>query len=182
MELLSQMSDNKFVLVLLQSKNYADVLYKVIGKVNKNKFNICYVCLSKPYADVIEELKNEKINYEHFIFIDVVSSLHYKLKPIKNCIFIPGPDNLEDLMKAVKKAINKYRCEAVIFDTISTLLVYQQTHSIVKFTHELIMDKNQETVNKIYVVLKEKGLYKDESRKLVNDLNLFADKIIDIKD
>lgn len=182
MEFLTQTSGNKFVLMLLQSKNYAKTLYKAIGNLRKKSIKICYVCLSKPYTDVIEDLKNNRINYEKFIFVDVLSSLNYKLKPVKNCIFVPNPENLEKIRKAIKQAVTKYECETIIFDTISTLLIYQQSHSIVKFTHELIIDKNQETVNKIYIILKEKGIYKEESAKLINDLNLFADNVIDMKD
>ncbi|KYK27365.1 hypothetical protein AYK26_03845 [Euryarchaeota archaeon SM23-78] len=181
MEFLLGISENKFVLILLKSKNYLEELHKMIKEVKKHHTKICYVCLSKPYSEVIDNLKNERINYEHFIFIDVISSLHYKLKPVKNCIFVTGPENLIELKKAIKRAVTKNECEAVIFDTISTLLIYQQTHSIIRFTHELIIDKDQSTINKVYVVLKEKGIYRNESAKLIKDLNLFADKTIEMK-
>jgi len=182
MELFSGKSENKFILAVLKSKNYLDELYKIIREVKKHHTKICYVCLSKPYTDVINNLKDERINYENFIFIDVISSNHYKLRPMKNCIFVSGPENLRELRKAIKRAVTKNKCEAVIFDTISTLLIYQQTHSIIRFTHELMIDKNQSSVNKVYVVLKEKGVYKEENVNLIKDLNLFADRVIEVKD
>jgi KaiC/GvpD/RAD55 family RecA-like ATPase len=182
MELLSKASENKFVLVLLQSKNYMADLYKIIRLVKKNGTKICYVCFSKPYMDVIEDLKNEKVDCDNFVFIDTLSSSHYDLKPVKNCVFVHGSGNLKEIREAVKRAVNKHKCEAIIFDTISTLLIYQQTHSIVRFTHELLTDKSQKETNKVYIVLKEAGIYKGESTKLINDLNLFADKTIEITD
>jgi archaellum biogenesis ATPase FlaH len=180
MEFLSKSSENKFILVLLRSKSYTSALQKVIRMVKKDNGKICYVCLSKPYADVIEDFKEAKLDCSNFVFIDTLSSLHYGLKPVKNCIFVSGPESLKELRKAVKEAVKKYKCEAIIFDTISTLLVYQQTHSIVKFTHELLIDESQKEANKVYIVLKEEGVYKNESTKLINDLNLFADKIVEL--
>ncbi|MFH0869557.1 MAG: hypothetical protein V1866_00690 [archaeon] len=177
MELFSRTSENKFVLVFLQNKNYMKELGKIV-KPTKSGARICYVCLSKPYSKMMDNLKSEKVNYENFIFIDTMSSPQYKLKPVKNCIFVSGPENLDDIRKAIRKATQKYNCDTIIFDTISTLLIYQQTHKIVRFTHELIADKIQKTVNKVYFVLKETGLYKSESAKLIKDLNLFADKIV----
>ena len=181
MELFSGKSKNRFVLVLLKNKNYVNELERIIKEIRKHHTKICYVCLSKPYSEVIENLRKERIDPQNFVFVDVMSSLHYKLKPIKNCIFVPGPENLNEIKKAIKRAVNKEKCEAIIFDTISTLLIYKQTHTIIRFTHELMIDKNQSTINKVYVILKERGIYKDESAKLIKDLNLFADKTLEIK-
>lgn len=182
MELFLKTAENKFVLLLLQSKNYIASLHKIIKLAKKDDGKICYVCFSKPYTDVIEDFKSERVDSNKFIFVDTLSSPHYKLKPVKNCLFIQDPKNLKEIGKILKRVVNKYKCEAIIFDTISTLLIYQQTHSIVRFTHELLTDESQKEVTKIYLVFKEGGVYKDESTKLINDLNLFADKTIEIKD
>src|SRR4030042_5097870 len=129
MELLSKTSENKFVILLLHNKKYASILQKVINLAKKDGGNVCYVCLSKPYHDVIEDLESERIDCGNFIFIDTLSSFQYRLKPVKNCIFVSGPEKLNDIRKAVKKAVQKHNCEAIIFDTISTLMIYKQTHS-----------------------------------------------------
>ena len=171
---------NKLALFLLDDKNYSDKLYNIIIQAKKQNKKICYICFTKPYADVIDNFNRERINSKDFIFVDVLSSLNYPLKPIKNCIFVPGPQNLGGIKKAIKKAVTKSECTAAIFDTISTLLIYQQPDSIIKFTHELLTEKFQKEISKVYVVLREKGVYRDENKKLINDLNLFADKIFEM--
>jgi len=180
MELFSKTRENKFTLVFLQNKNYLEELHKIVNSRKKDNAKICYVCLSKPYAEIIEDFKNEKIDCNNFFFVDTLSSLSYNLQPVKNCIFVSKPDNLNGIKKAIKKAIAKHGCGTVVFDTISTLLIYQQAHSIVRFTHEMIMDEMQKTVDKVYLVLKEAGIYRDESAKLIKDLHLFADKIVEL--
>jgi len=57
----------------------------------------------------------------------------------------------------------------------------KKTFDIVRFTHELITDEHQKDINKIFVILEEKGIYAKESKKLINDLNLFADKTFEIE-
>jgi len=177
--LFSKTSENKFVLAFLQNKNYLEELHKIVAGRKKDHAKICYVCLSKPYAEIIEDFKNEKINCNDFFFVDTLSSLSYNLPPVKNCIFVSKPDDLSGIKKSIKKAIEKYGCQTVVFDTISTLLIYQQAHSIVRFTHEMLIDETQKTVDKVYLVLKETGVYKGENTKLINDLRLFADKVVE---
>ena len=174
-------TQNKLAIFLLKNNNFAEKTNKVIKRVQDNCKNICYVCLSKPYAEVIDNLKNQGINQDNFTFVDTVSSPHYKLQAIKNCYFVQGLENLKDIKKTIQKAVKKNECTAAIFDTISTLLIYQKTFDIVRFTHELITDEHQNKINKIFVILEEKGIYSEESKKLINDLNLFADKTFEIE-
>lgn len=171
---------NKLAVFLLNNKNYSSELSNLIKKANYPKSNICYVCLTKPYAEVAENLKDDRVNTDNFTFVDVLSNRQYPLKPVEKCIFVSGMENLNSIKKAITKAINKEDCKTVIFDTISTLLIYQQADKIIKFTHELLTDENQKKASKVYVILKEKGIYKDESTKLINDLHLFADKVFEM--
>ena len=62
MDLLQEISENKFVMVLLTENQYEDKLLEIVRKVEKKNTKICYVCLNKPYRDMIYELENRKID------------------------------------------------------------------------------------------------------------------------
>jgi len=173
---------NNFLMLLLDDKTYTEELVQLIKRVKDKSENICYVCLSKPYTDVIDNLKNEQINHDNFTFIDIFSSHNYELKDLENCIFVRDSENLEEIGTAVRKAVTNKQCSTIVFDSISTLLIYQKVDSIVKFTYDLLSDKKQKKAHKIYLLMKGMGIYKDESTNLINDLRLFADKVIDVKD
>ena len=68
----------------------------------------------------------------------------------------------------------------VVFDTISTMLIYQNTSNIIKFTHEFLSEE-RENEKILYLVLKHETIPLEENEKLIKDLNMFADKTIDLQ-
>ena len=180
MDLLKELTKDKFVLVLLEEKQYFQELVKIVKRVDKEHEKICYVCLSKTCNDVIDELKTINLNINKFFFIDVLSSHYKKPKPIKNCIFLEAPSDLTAIRVAVTNAINKENCSVIIFDTISALLIYQEVFYIVKLTNDLKTEKIHETSNTVFIVLKSQDkILRDLNTGMVKDLSMFADKTID---
>ncbi|MCK5281901.1 MAG: hypothetical protein KAK00_00695 [Nanoarchaeota archaeon] len=180
MNIIEEIVKNQFLLILLHEEEYLKQLEEIVKSLEKTNKKICYVCLSKPYTDILEMLKDKEINTDKFFFIDVLSS-HYKAPaPANNCIFVPAPTALEYIKVAIAKAVNEMDCGAVIFDTISTLLIYEECSSIVRFTHELSLEKNQENVKKLFIVLKDGTIPKVDNEELLKDLSMFADKTIDL--
>ncbi len=179
-DMIKDITDNKFLLLLLEEAQYTSKLESIIRSVEKSGTKICYICLSKPYLDVVDDLMERRVNVDDFVFIDVLSS-HYEIpKPVANCTFISSPDDLEEIRKTIIEAIEKKNCSAVIFDTISTLLIYQQTSSIVKFASNLVAEKRQENTKKLFIILKDDTDSLDDVNMLTKDLELFADKKIDM--
>lgn len=181
MDLLNDLTNQKFVLVLLEEKQYFQELIKIVRRVEEKHEKICYVCLSKTYYDIIDELNRINLNNNKFFFIDTLSSHYKKPKPEKNCLFINTPSDLTALKVAVTKSIDKEKCSVVIFDTISALLVYQEIFHIVKMTHDLMTEKINEKSNTVFVVLKSQDkILKDLNKGLIGDLKMFADSTIDM--
>lgn len=172
-------TQNRLALVLIKKKSDMEHMYEFIKKAGSHGKSICYVCLSNPYNKVIQDLGEQGIDSSDFTFVDVISSHHYPLQPITNCVFVPGPESLDEIKKAVHSVIQKKQCTAMIIDNLSALLIYQQPDAIVKFTHEMIEDKSQPNINKVYVMKRDGNLYSQDIKRLIEDLNLFADKVIE---
>ncbi len=181
MDLIQEIAKNKFLIILLEEKEYAKKLQEIMKSAEKTKTKICYVCLSKPYKDVMEDISRQKLNVSDFFFIDVLSSHYTEQEPADNCIFVSAPTNLAAIRIAIRKAVDEKKCSVILFDTISTLLVYQETSSIVKFTHCILTDEKQEQTKKLFIMLKGGTVPGKESKTLVKDLSMFADKTLDFK-
>lgn len=181
MDIIQEIAKNKFLLILLEEKEYAKKLQEIIKSVEKTRTKICYVCLSKPYRDVMEDISKQKINVSDFFFVDVLSSHYREQEPADNCIFVSSPTNLAAVSDAIRKAVEEKKCSVILFDTISTLLVYQETSSIVKFTHCILTDEKQEHAKKLFIVLKGGTMQGKENKTLVKDLSMFADKTLDFR-
>lgn len=171
--------ESGFLLVVLNEEQYGR-MYGLVKYIKKTNERACYVCISRPYEDIVRELEERKIDTGNFIFIDVLSS-HYKIHdPMKNCIFLPSPADTESIRDAIMKAIEN-GCSEVILDAVSALLEYNGADSILHFTNGLVLG-NGKNVKKVFVVLKESGLLTEDIDMLVNDLEMFADRKIDLTD
>jgi len=179
MNVLQNVSKNKLLLLILKESQYLAHLSKIIKLVNNSHSNICYACLSRPYKDLIEDIKKEDINFNRFFFIDILSSHYTKPSPVRNCIFIEEPIKLVNIQSAITDLVNKKKCNTIIIDTMPTLLDFESAFSITKFTHNLTTEKKDR--NKIFIVLKESGLMREEINELTKDLGMFADKVIEFK-
>ena len=68
----------------------------------------------------------------------------------------------------------------ILFDSIADLLFHCQSFDIQKLTHTLKSEDTYTNTKKLYLMLKEPELVKEESERLLQDLRLFADHIIDL--
>ena len=180
-DLIKEIAKNKFLLILLEEKEYAKKLQEIMRSAEKTRTKICYVCLSKPYKDVMEDIRRQGFNVKDFFFVDVLSSHYKEQEPSDNCIFVSSPTNLAAVRVAIKKAVEDEKCSVILFDTISTLLIYQETSSIVKFTHCILTDEKQEQAKKLFIVIKGGAIPGKDNKTLVKDLSMFADKTLDFR-
>ncbi len=179
-DFLKDMTESQFILVLLDEGHYLSKLQELISSVETAGTRICYLCLSKPYKDTVEELRSEGIDTGDFFFIDVLSSHYGPPTPAEDCKFISSPSDLDEIRSAIIDSVERRNCSAIVFDTISTLLIYQQTSSIVSFANNLISEKRQENTKKLFIILKDETTAVTDLDVLTKDLELFADKKIDM--
>jgi KaiC/GvpD/RAD55 family RecA-like ATPase len=177
--LIREIEKSHFLLLLLDEEMYLDKIAEIAKSIGKGK-RICYVCLSKSYKDVYDDLKKRRIDVKRFYFIDALSSHYKRMKSTENCKFLSSPTNLMEIRFAISKAIEEKGCETVVFDTISTMLIYQETSKIVRFTHEFLSEERERS-KILYLVLKHESIPTEDNERLVKDLGMFADKMINLK-
>jgi|GEM_PF-1497353 len=173
-------SVNKFLLVLLSEEQYIKRLYDIVKSVEKSGTRICYVCVSRPYKDVVAELKRSGVYTKFFFFIDVLSSHYGKPEPRKDCVFLDSPKDLDAIRRTIEHAIEKNKCTVILFDTLSNLLVYQENFPILKFAHSLTLEKGED-VMKLFLIMKDNPVLERENRELISDLSMFADRTVELE-
>lgn len=180
MNLLNDIMQSKFILILLEERDCTSRLEEIIKSVEKTSTKICYVCMSMPHADVAANLRSKGFRLDDFFFIDVLTSHYGRPSPCGNCIFLNSPSDLSAIKDAITEAIERMKCSAILFDTISAMLIYQETHSILKFTNNLVSEKKQENVKKLFIIIKGGEVPAGDISTLTKDLEMFADKKLDL--
>lgn len=165
--------NNKIVVFVIPNKEYAARLEEIITALSKVYKSMCYVSLNKPYNVLINKLKKSKIDTEKFFFIDCITE-SVEGNAVKDHVFyVYSPKALTELSITIKKVLDKAKIEITIFDSLSTLLIYEEIVNVIRFTQSLMTTLRTRGSGGIFTCLKE-GISED----LIKDLNMFADKVI----
>ena len=182
MDISKEISRNRTLLIVFDEEEYENSIDDVLKSLAVTKKKICYVCLNKTYEDVIGELKEQGIPTKNFFFIDVLSSYYNRQDPTKNCIFVSAPTDTVSIMVAIMKAVKEKNCKIVVFDTLSTLLIYRQPYIILRFTHRILQDGPDSVISKkVLIAIKGGELLGHERDELIKDIMMFADNSITIE-
>ena len=145
----------KIVLSLVKSNKYLSIVRSIIKREIAHK-TVIYVTTNNISKNIINSLKKNKIPTKKIIFIDCISKKVGKVTNEDNCLFINGPQNLTAIAIAINKCLKKVKGDkVVIFDSISTLLVYTDSATTARFYNFLINKIRYRGDNGIMLVLED---------------------------
>jgi hypothetical protein len=174
MVISEHLTTNPIILSVTSKENYNDAVALMQGEIKDVSEKIGYVTINRPYNTIIKDLKNAGIDSNKFFFIDAITATVQSPPQVDNCIFVSSPSALTDLGLAFSSTINEQNSGLVVFDTISTLLVYQNLVAVTKFVHNIVTKARVQGKKIVLVALKE------DSEEFIKDLNMFVDKIVEI--
>ncbi|MBW2983798.1 hypothetical protein KY361_01680 [Candidatus Woesearchaeota archaeon] len=136
-----------------------------------------YVTLNKPFETMQNIFKRQKIGTEIIIFIDAVTqTAGGDIEKTDKCLFIGSPDNLSDISIAMDQAVRALPTKEkfVFFDSLSTLLMYNNVETVSRFIHFLAGKMRVWKVKGIIVSLRKK-----QDKELIDALMQFCDVVLD---
>ena len=165
-------------LVLVDAENYQKKSVELIKEFTE-KENIpgVYVTLNKPFSTMQRILEDAGVDTRKIIFIDsITKTAGGRITKTHNCLFIGSPDNLNDIALALDQAVKSVPSEDkfVFFDSLSTLLLYNKSGTVGRFSHFLTGKMRIWKVKGIII-----SLEKESDPVLINELTQFCDKVID---
>ena len=128
--------------VILLSVNPVSYQECVLGalKYFSERFGMgLYITLNKPTAVLRSHLQNSGVPLGSLVFLDSVTNTQEQ--ETDACWFLGRMRELADLSIAVSKVVSKRdQIKYVLFDSVSTLLIYNDPKSVARFCH-LIAEK-----------------------------------------
>ena len=139
-----------------------------------------YLTLNKPYEDLVEMLEDEGIDADKIYFIDCISKLTGRRTEGlgKNCIFVDSPQALAQITTALQKLLSIVKegeQRFMVFDSISTLLVYYDKEPVGKFTHFMIGMIRKWKLRGVLLMVEE-----GDKRGATEMMSLFCDRVVKI--
>jgi len=164
------------VVVIIPNKKFGKGILKVSHKLSKEYDRICYVSLNKSYGDVTKNFKREKIDISKFFFIDAVTrSSKFTVKDQKNCDYVQSVESLMEINIAISKVLESGKAGCLIFDSLSTMLIYHDVATVTKFMHGLIIRARSFNCTGVFTLLKG-----DIKSALIKDLAMFVDNVVNL--
>jgi len=136
-----------------------------------------YVTLNKPFEVMKSTLEKGGVDTRMIIFIDAVTETSEKnVSKTKNCLFIGNPENLSDISMAMDQAVRALpgNDKFLFFDSLSTLLVYNNVGTVARFIHFLAGKMRAWKVKGIII-----SLERESDKELIEELSQFCDVVID---
>jgi KaiC/GvpD/RAD55 family RecA-like ATPase len=157
----------------MPTQEYFKSVINILKKDVKTK-NIIYITTNKPYKYLMNLLNEEKINTESILVIDCISNqLSESGDASKRCVFLESPQNISGLSIAISQAIKSLAGEAtVIFDSLSTLLIYNNEEVIGKFSNFIINKMQQTNISSVFFVIES-----DMDKKVMGVISSFVDEV-----
>jgi hypothetical protein len=150
-KIVKKIPPNKIVLLMAGMKDYQKVNFETLRIViEENKFSGIYITVNRPYVNLKRLIAERGIDVSKIFFIDCISKMipapagitfvkkAYEIK--ENCLFIPSPTQLTELALALTQAMARMKEPAnkfLFLDSLSTLLIYSDVKTVVKFVHFL---------------------------------------------
>jgi hypothetical protein len=173
MSLYDDISKNSIILIVTSKINYKTSIDKIYPEIVKFG-NIGYVTINKPYQSILKDFESRNVSKSKLFFVDAITATVQAPPIVNDCLFVASPNALTDLGLAFSSLLNEKNRDLIFFDTISTLIIYQEIGSVIKFAHNLVTKARVSGKKVIFVSLKE------DSETLIKDLNMFVDAVIEI--
>ncbi len=159
------------ILTIVSNYSYDEKVYIIIKDAEKTSNRILYVSLNKTYKSLLEQFRTDNIDLSKFFFIDTITATVVEPKPVENCLFVSSLNDLNDLYKGIIRIVKEKDIEVVIFDSLSSLMTYQDFSHINNFITTLLGSLSMLQCSLIMTVLKS-----DEETKMVQHIKMKVDK------
>lgn len=165
------------ILTLVPFEGFVPIMTQIVSGVYRDTGDkrICYISLNKPYKAMVMTFQSEGLDPERFHIIDAVTRMAMpNPKPVDNGTYVTSPSALGEIYSAFSSLIEQEDFGAVILDSISTILVYEQPGTAIKFLHMLITKASVKGCHGAFICLKE-----DTNPQLLRELNMLVDVVRD---
>ena len=175
-ELQKLLQPGKFVFtILISSLEYPERMEDLLKFAARTWKQTCFVTTNKPSSAILDIIGQLKLKPDSFVIVDAVSRGAGIEKKEKNVVYISSPGAITELGIRVGDILEKEKVEAVIFDSVSALLIHARESEVLEFIHVLVSRTRGKRIPAIFPVLQE-----DLGTPAVKNLNMFADSVIDL--
>jgi archaellum biogenesis ATPase FlaH len=170
----SEIGKKDIVIAIIPSANHKRKALEIAKYLSQRFKRICYVNLTQPLPSLLGEMEKNNVACAKFLFVDAITKKNPK-KNQSNCIYVNSPKALTDLSITISKSLETKAFNAVLFDSFSTLLVYNSPQTVIRFAHDLFGKFRAAGI--LTIITADEGT----DKSVLGDVSMFADVTIRVK-
>jgi len=168
---LQQLKTKKLLLLSVNAKGYHQAQPFIIKNLTKKSKGI-YVSFNKQYSEIQSVIEKTGIDKDKVYCIDAVSK---KQKDVpKGCYCLQSPESLTELSIVITNLL-KQGHGFIFFDSLSSLLIYNDLETVERFVHYLTGKMKYLQVKGVFIALNDA-----KSKELIPVIAPFFDAYIDL--
>lgn len=175
---IKSLEEDEVVLFLVSQESIPQFQQNIWKQVGKTREFMIYITANKPYATMVNILNREKVDLKKVFFIDLVTQLAgFNPTRAGNVLFCP-PASLTHLSITIQSAVSSLPKESkkiLFFDSLSTLLLYNESKTLATFAHSLLSKLRAWQVKGLVLMLDQ-----ESDKVLISQVSSFCDKVIKI--
>jgi hypothetical protein len=172
MDIVKNIKENDITVLIIPNNSYGDSLKNLVSDMSKIFNKICYISLNKPYKSLLKGFEQKGVTTKKLLFIDAVD----KGFDSEGIVHVSSPKALTELNIAITKSLSNGLVDSILFDSLSTLLMYEEPATVIKFAHSIISSFRIKGIKTVLTCLEG-----DAKSELIKDLSMFVDKIMNCK-
>lgn len=176
---LSDLPINFVALIISRPFEYTEAQLATLRYfITHRKMSGIYITVNKPYESIHAALEAGKVDVSGTEFIDLVSEMSgCKILENESCTYLESASALTELLNLLDSKIPELKSEQsfIVVDSISTLLIYNDSKEVEKFIHLLIGRAREHKVSILLLAIKT-----DEQSAALQTISQFCDKVEEV--
>lgn len=174
-EIDGKIEEGGIFLIVASSKRLIGINTEILKMyITKKGYDVVYVTVNKPFSTLVKGFQKEGIDMNKLFFIDAVSPRKFRTG---NAVFIDSPKELTNISITTTSTIKKIKtAKVLIFDSISTLLVYNKFEVVKDFIRFISNEMKELKITFVMTCIKEMT-----DKKIIAELRAFVDDVIEIE-
>lgn len=158
-------------LAILPFREYNELVLDMTEELSHNHDSICYITLNKTFRAMLRLLGGRNIRPDKFYFMDFITPRVLQRDPSERCMFLDSFEDLDLFAEKLLTFVKINKIKAVIFDSLSSFLVYKSDAEVIGFFDYIISFLEEMGVDLALIALKE-----DAKRPAVKQMEMLVDR------
>ncbi|MEM3555141.1 MAG: ATPase domain-containing protein [Candidatus Micrarchaeia archaeon] len=172
----------EFIVLIISSADVYSIAQEIALRVLIKKKDMCgvYVTFNRPYSTLKESVGKQGLDLSKLFFIDLITESaggKAERSATDRCFYVSSPKNLTELSILMEQAMLRLPRERrfVFIDSISTMLIYNDPDTVLRFIHSLTGKMRLLGITGIIFLLE-----KESDEKFRAQISQFCDTVITI--